>query len=222
MSAQAVLDELQGLGSAQTLATYRRHGVLGDAYGVSYAALGKLKKRIRTDHALALALWDSGNHDARILAMMVADPAKVSEAELGAWAAGVLGHVQAQAVANFAGRTAHAQRCVDAWKDSPEESTSATGWTTLAVLANEDATLPDAFFIPRLEQIEREIHGSANRVRQAMNNALMAIGIRGAGLAEQAIAAARRIGKVHVDHGDTACKTPDAEPYILKARARKA
>ena len=55
-----------------------------------------------------------------------------------------------------------------------------------------------------------------------MNLALIAIGIYKPTLRKQAIAAARRIGKVEVDHGETSCKTPDAESYIVKAAARNA
>ena len=51
-----------------------------------------------------------------------------------------------------------------------------------------------------------------------MNNALIAIGRRNAQLQKQALAAAKRIGKLEIDHGDTACKTPDAATYILKKR----
>lgn len=53
-----------------------------------------------------------------------------------------------------------------------------------------------------------------------MNRALIAIGIRNEDLEQTAIEIAREIGKVHVDHGATSCKTPDAEPYIKKARER--
>jgi hypothetical protein len=49
-----------------------------------------------------------------------------------------------------------------------------------------------------------------------MNMALIAIGVRSAGLRKLALAAAKRIGKVEVDHGDTSCKTPDAAAYIAK------
>jgi 3-methyladenine DNA glycosylase AlkD len=51
-------------------------------FGVSYAALGKLKKQIKQEHALAEALWETGNHDARVLATMVADPRKADAALL--------------------------------------------------------------------------------------------------------------------------------------------
>ena len=53
-----------------------------------------------------------------------------------------------------------------------------------------------------------------------MNSALIAIGIRNEDLERKAIEMAREIGKVQVDHGATSCKTPDAEPYIKKARER--
>ena len=55
-----------------------------------------------------------------------------------------------------------------------------------------------------------------------MNTALIAIGMRSLKLEPKAISAARKIGRIDVDHGETNCKTPDAEAYILKAGKRKA
>jgi hypothetical protein len=54
-----------------------------------------------------------------------------------------------------------------------------------------------------------------------MNNALIAIGVCKQGLRQQAIASAKRIGKIEVDHGETNCKTPEAMSYIEKAAQRK-
>jgi hypothetical protein len=72
-----------------------------------------------------------------------------------------------------------------------------------------------------LKTIEKEIHDSPNRARHAMNSALIAIGIYRPALTQEAIAAARRIGKVEVDHGETSCVTPDAVPYIQKTLQQK-
>src|SRR5256885_16659489 len=72
-----------------------------------------------------------------------------------------------------------------------------------------------------LTKIEREIHRSKNRVRHSMNGALITIGLRDAAFEKKALAAAGRIGKVEVDHGDTACQTPDAAAYIRKTAARR-
>ena len=65
MDHATAITELERHGSEQTRKTYRRHGVLGDQYGVSYAHLKSMKKAIKTDQALAESLWASGNHDAR-------------------------------------------------------------------------------------------------------------------------------------------------------------
>ena len=72
-----------------------------------------------------------------------------------------------------------------------------------------------------LSAIEKRIHQSKNRTKDAMNNALIPIGLRNSELEKKALEVARRIGKVEVDHGETGCKTPDAVPYIMKARKRK-
>ncbi len=73
MTSDEVLSELEAMGTTQNRKIYARHGVQGEMFGVSYGNLKQLKKRIRKDQALAQALWASGNHDARILATMLAD-----------------------------------------------------------------------------------------------------------------------------------------------------
>jgi len=65
------------MGTAQNRKVYARHGVGEDMYGVSYSNLGKLRKSIKRHHALAEQLWATGNHDARVLATMIADPAEM-------------------------------------------------------------------------------------------------------------------------------------------------
>jgi hypothetical protein len=54
-----------------------------------------------------------------------------------------------------------------------------------------------------------------------MNLTVICIGIRNAALRKLALASAKRIGKVEVDHGDTNCKTPDAAAYIKKTIAHQ-
>lgn len=221
MNAQETLARLEALGKEKTRQVYRRHGVGENQYGVGYGDLGRLQKQIRKDHALAHALWDSGNHDARVLATMVADPGAADEALLLAWVRDLDSYPLADAFTGFAARTPHARALMERWTGSDGEWVARVGWGLLGRLAMDDRTLPDAFFEPWLERIERGIHAAKNRVREAMNMALIAIGIRSAGLEEKAIDAARRIGPVDVDHGETNCETPAAEPYIRKARARR-
>ena len=220
MNAMAVLRELEGLGSEQTRKTYRRHGVRGELYGVNYAPLGKLAKKLKTNHALAGELWESGNHDARILATMIADPAATTGAELDKWIRDVDNYVLADAFAGLVSRTPVARKKMEKWTRSTHEWVGRIGWAILARLAMADSTLTDAEYERYLEEIERRIHGSKNRIRDAMNMAVIAIGLRSAAFEKKAVGAAKRIGKVEVDHGETGCVTPDAVEYIQKARTR--
>lgn len=215
------MEELQKLGTEQNRKIYRRHGAGEKLYGVSFGNLGKLKKRIKTDHELARRLWASGNHDARVLATMIADPAGTNAALLDSWKDGLDNYIVTDAFAKFVAASPPARQLAEQWTQSRKEWIGRAGWMLLTHLALHDASLAHDYFKPYLETIERRIHASPNRSRDAMNSALIAIALRSAELERESIAAARRIGKVEVDHGETNCETPDAEDYILKVRSRR-
>jgi len=219
MTYKELMQELKSLGSEQTRKTYKRHGIQGEIYGVSYAAMGVLKKKIKIDHQLAGQLWKSGNHDARILATMIADPAKGS-ALVEEWIKDLDSFAICDAVASFAAQTSIDAKRIEKWMKSSDEWTASMGWVMLARLARVDARFSDQSLEEYLEVIERNIHTAKNWVRYSMNSALISIGIRNDKLQKKALAAAARIGKLEIDYGDTECKTPDAAPYILKAAAR--
>ncbi len=221
MSYRQVMDELKAAGTAQNRKIYARHGVEGEMFGVSYANLGKMAKRLKTDQPLAERLWASGNHDARLLAAMIADPDAIRSSTLDAWARDLGNYPLTDAFAGLVAKTPFAESKLRRWTRARNEFVGQAGWTLVAILAMKADGLDDSYFERLLPEIEKKIGGAENRTRYAMNNALMAIGIRSSRLEKKAIAAARRIGPVEVDHGETSCKTPDAEPYILRARARK-
>jgi 3-methyladenine DNA glycosylase AlkD len=112
-SATGVLRELKRLGTAQNVKIYRRHGAGKNQYGVSFGDLRALAKRLGTDHELALALWDSGNADARCLATMVADPAALTREEADAWAEGVDYYLHGDLVGGLVARTPFALAAID-------------------------------------------------------------------------------------------------------------
>ena len=220
MTLPEIMRQLESLGTEQARKTYRRHGAGENVFGVSFAHLGALKKKIKTDHALACQLWATGNFDACNLATMIADPAAATSAELDAWAKDVDNYCLADLLARFAATTPLAAKKRVQWMKSRQEYVAQAGWVLLSLAAMQDLSLTGAELEQHLAHIEQHIHTAQNRVRHAMNSALIAIGLRNAHLREQALAAAARIGKVHVDHGLTDCKTPDAATYILKASAR--
>ena len=219
MKLQEALRELKSHGSAQTREMQRRHGIVGKHYGVSYASLGKLRRKIKSNHELSIQLWQSGNHDARVLAAMIADPAQVTMRDLNSMVKDLDNRGTAAAFADMVGQSPKATKCTEKWVARRSEFVGYAGWNVLANIALYQDGVPDSYLEPFILKIEDNIHGSKNYVRYAMNNALIAIGCR-AKLEKKAIAAARRIGKVEVDHGATSCQTPDAASYIRKVVER--
>ncbi len=221
MNFEEAIQALTTAGTDQNRKVYRRHGVTNEMFGVSFANLDSLKKKIKVDHEVAVRLWTTCNHDAQVLAAKIADPEQMTSRDLDAWAKELGNYVVVDAFSGLVSRSLLALQKMESWSRATDEWTAQAGWNPLACLAMKNRELADDFFEARLAINERNTHASKNRVRHAMNNALIAIGIRNASLQAQAIATARRIGKVEVDHGETGCQTPDAVQYILKTAARK-
>lgn len=220
MTLAEAMTALEEAGTAQTRKTWARHGAKEPMFGVSFATLQVLRKRIRVDHELACALWDTGNYDARNLAVKVADPAKLTPDDLDRWVReGGDAPMCSGYVAMLAAEGPHATAKVAQWTASTDAQARVAGWGLLGQMAQRDESLPDAWFQAHLDRIERTIHAAPSAERHAMNGALIAIGCRSPALRDAAVAAAGRIGRVDVDHGDTECKTPDAAVSIAKAWA---
>ncbi|MBX3363324.1 MAG: DNA alkylation repair protein [Phycisphaeraceae bacterium] len=219
MSLQEVMNALELAGSAQTRKTYARHGASEPMFGVSFAALKSLRKRIGIDQALAQALWETGNFDARNLAVKIADPAGISSQELDRWAATPAARMCGGYVGHLAAESPHGRGKADQWLAASDDFTRFAGWSLVAAMAMIDETMADSWFAERLKQIEGTIHTAPNSHRWMMNQAIISIGCRNDALRQAAVAAARRIGVVEVDYGDTDCKTPDAVHSIEKAWA---
>jgi 3-methyladenine DNA glycosylase AlkD len=222
MNAREILATLEKLGKPQTAAIYKRHGASDNVFGVLTSEIAKLQKKIKVDHGLAMELWKTGNAEARVLALQVADPEKLTRADadglvkdgpvrfIGCYLSGLLA------------RSPIAEKTMRDWMNSADEFHREMGYGILGVRLKDDpSSVSDAEAEKVLATIEKEIHRSPNWVRYAMNGALISIGVFKPALRKKAIAAARRIGKVEVDHGETYCQTPDAVPYIEKASKRK-
>lgn len=215
-----VMKLLEEAGSERARQMYSRHGATGPMFGVAFGTLSKLQKRIRVDQELALQLWETGNVDARNLAMKIADSAAMQATDLDRWALENPMRMCELYIASLAQESGQGPARARAWLSSVDPKLRATGWTLVSILSNRDEGSPDETFAKLLATIESSIHSESNEVKAAMNGALISIGGRSPGLRELAAATARRIGRVEVDHGATACETPDAIPYIDKMWAR--
>lgn len=218
------MKSLKALGTEQTRKIYRKHGyAAGEMFGVSMADLQKLKKQIKTDHALARQLWATKNLDAQVLATMVAEPKLITSKALDAWVKDITFHMLADLfVRNLVSKTQFAKTKMESWAKSKSEFVAQAGWELLALLGMQaESGIPDEEFIDYLGKIEAGAGTAKNRAKYAMLGALIAIGGRNLELRKAAEAAAKRIGPVEIDHGDTACKTPEPISYIAKMWNRK-
>lgn len=221
MQAQDVLRDLEAAASAQTAKTYRRHGVGEPLIGVKYGDLAKIERTIKGRSDLATELWATGIHEARLLALRCWDPESLTASEANALVRAVDSYVIAEAVGGFVSNTPIARDRSNRWRPQRSEWISSVGWCVLACSAQDPDVWPEAELADILEQIEGAIHGSLNRVRHEMNASIINIALRSPALEKQAIANAKRIGTVEVDHGDTGCKTPDAVTYINKTLSHR-
>lgn len=217
-----MLQKLEKLGKPQTRKIYLRHGYAEPLFGVSFADLNALKKKIKTDQALADALWKSGNADARILAAMVADPQQVTPARARKWVREANFRTLRDYVGWLVAHSPHALELAEKWTRSKDTGERQAGGVILAKMGQEGKPVPLEISRKLLERIEREIHTADNWSRYGMMYSLIGIGAYNPALRDDAIAAAKRIGKVEFDPGETNCKMPDPVPYIERTVAHLA
>jgi 3-methyladenine DNA glycosylase AlkD len=193
-----VLKELQALANPESVEGMARYGINPDnTYGISIPALRTLAKQIGTDHRLAGQLWESGVHEARVLAAYIADPKKLSEAQMEAWVQDFDSwDVCDQVCSSLFDRTRLAYRKAAEWSQREPEFVKRAGFTLMACLAWHDKKAPDALFESFLPAILRESIDERNYVKKAVNWALRQIGKRNRRLNGLAIQAAHAMAQL--------------------------
>lgn len=219
MTADEVLAELATLGNETTKKVLMRHGAREPFYGVKIEDLKKVQKRIKKNHALALALYDTGNSDAMYLAGLIADPAKMKKSDLQKWVKNAHWYMLSEyTVAWVAADSPHGPELAREWIESLDEGVASAGWSTwsslVATRSDRDLDLDELKSL--LERVESDINAAPNRVRYTMNGFVIAVGSYVTPLSEAAKATARAIGTVVVEMGGTSCKVPAALEYIEK------
>jgi len=187
-----ILAELRALGSERNRAGMARYGInVENAFGVSVYELRGLAARLGTDHELALALWATGNHEARLLACFVDDPAAVTAAQMEAWAGDFDSwDLCDQATTSLFDLTSHAWSKAAEWAGRDEEWVKRGGFALMAGLAVHDKAAPDRAFGRLLPLVERGAWDDRNFVKKAVNWALRNIGKRNRALNATALACA--------------------------------
>ncbi|MCC6982265.1 MAG: DNA alkylation repair protein [Bauldia sp.] len=191
---RAILAELEAQGSEAQRAKMAGYGIVTDtAYGVGHGALKAMAKPYGKDHALALALWATGRHEARDLATMIDDPKAVTPAQMDSWAGDCDSWDLVDAICfNLFNRTPYADAKIREWVTDRREFVRRSGFVLIACLALPRLKTPDAQFVPYLALIEAHAGDDRNFVKKGVSWALRTIGKR-AGLRDQAIEVAERM-----------------------------
>ena len=192
---QMVVDELRQHGSRVNVEGMARFGIRSDdIFGVSKPVMDQIARKIGKNHELGLELWQTGNHDARLLGMLISNPARVTSRQMEDWVKcfdnwdvcdGTCCHLFAAAKP--------AWNKALSWTRRKNEFEKRAGFALIAYLAIHDKLAVDRKFAPCLEAIERESADDRNFVRKAVNWALRNIGKRNIHLNREAIVSAEHI-----------------------------
>jgi 3-methyladenine DNA glycosylase AlkD len=199
MNASAdILKKLKARGRRKNIEGMARFGITTERrLGVSVPEMRRIAREAGTDHPLAIRLWNSGIAEARIVASMIADPAKMTAAEMDRWVSEFDSwDVCDQVCMNLFERTPFARRKIRQWARREEEYVRRAAYALLACLAWHDKDAPDKVFTGFLPVIKRGATDERNFVKKAVNWALRNIGKRNPRLNKAAVGTAHEISRM--------------------------
>ena len=196
MKTQEIIDELKKSANPENVEGMARFGIASEGtLGIPIPVLQKMAKKIGKDHELALELWQSKIHEAKILASFVESAENLTEAQMESWVADFDSWDVCDQVCDLFGRSRFALRRITEWSKSDREFTKRAAFALMAELSVHDKKADDKVFLDFLPIIMRESGDERNFVRKAVNWALRNIGKRNASLCAQALKTAREIKK---------------------------
>lgn len=194
MNAEEAVAALRSVADTGRLPGMARVGIRVDrAIGVSVPHIRRIAKRAGTDHPLAMALWDTGIHEARMLATLVADPAALTEAQTESWARGLDSWDVGDFAADLFAATPARDRTIRAWARRQEPFVKRCAFAMIARRAVSDKAASDASFVRLFPLIRRAAEDDRNEVKKAVSWALRQIGKRNRALNAAAATEAERL-----------------------------
>lgn len=193
--AALIISRLEALASPDDAVGMARFGIRGArVLGVPVKTLRTIARETGHSHTLADALWTSGMHEARILASIVAEPKRVTIAQMEQWVADLDSwDLCDQCCTNLWVRTPFARDQALIWSERGEEFVKRAGFVLMAQVASKDKRVPAVLLHRYLDRAEREANDERNFVKKAVNWAIREIGQRSAELNAAAIVVAERL-----------------------------
>jgi 3-methyladenine DNA glycosylase AlkD len=220
MNRNEALTRLKALGNEKTRQHYNKHGAGDNQFGVRLGDIRKLAREIKANHALAVALWDTGNIDARLLAILLIKPKSLSVEELdrmvrSAAFAQVADWLTSYVVANHPDKETLRLK----WMDDAVSWAARAGWslTSERIAKSPEGLDPEAL----LDRIEAEMPGAAPETQWTMNACLAGIGIHFPKLRQRAIAIGEKLGIYRDYPVSKGCTSPFAPIWINEMARRQ-
>lgn len=194
---ELILEDLSKLGEEKYKSGMSRFAIPSDkAIGIRLPVLKSYAKPYRKQHELAIALWETAVHEARIMAAYIDDPKKVTPGQMESWTKDFDSwDICDQACMGLFVNTTYAYEKALEWSTRETTFEKRAGFAMMAAFAVHRKKEPDDVFKPFLEAIEREAHDDRNFVKKAVNWALRQIGKRNLSLNLQAIQTAQHIAQ---------------------------
>ena len=195
MNASEIIQKIKSLANPKNVEGMARFGINpANTYGISISVLRKMAGETGRGHALALALWASGIHEARLLACFIDRPDMVTEAQMEGWVQDFDSwDICDQCCSNLFDRIPVAHEKAVAWCGREEEFVRRAGFVLMAALSVHDKKASDEAFLRFLPLIKEYATDERNFVKKAVNWALRQIGKRNLKLNEAALKTAEEI-----------------------------
>ena len=195
MTQQWILEQFERLKNPAAIAGQRRYGITAtNGYGLTLPLIRGLARDIGRDHPLAIKIWGTEIHDARLLAPMIADPRLMTSEQMNSWVTGFDSwDVCDQCCSNLFCKTPCAVEKVFEWSGRNEEFVKRAAFALIAANSVHQKKMSDDVFLSFLPLIERESVDERNFVKKAVNWALRQIGKRNRNLHSEAVDCANRL-----------------------------
>ncbi|MES2521724.1 MAG: DNA alkylation repair protein [Gemmatimonadota bacterium] len=220
MTLDEALAQLESLGNERVRKQNKNRGAGENQFGVMMGDIRKLAAKIKTDHALALQLWDTGNIDAQFLAVLILKPAKLSSAEVNRMTRSVTFVGVADWFTSYVIKKHPDKESLRAeWMQSDDPWAARAGWTLTAERISQS---PDGIDLPALlDRIESEMPDASTQEQWTMNSALAGVGIHHAQHRARALAIGERLGIYRDYPVSKGCTSPFAPIWINEIVRRK-
>ena len=213
MTLTEILKQLKALGNAKVRAQNAKNGAGDSQFGVGLGDIRALAKKLKTDHSLALSLWETGNVDAQFLATLLIQPKKLSAQELEGMVRSVAFVRVADWLNSYVVRQHPDKEALrQKWMAAEDRWLARAGWDLTAERVGKS---PDGLDLPALlTRIEAEMASADPVVQWTMNNTLAGIGIHFAKHRKRAMAIGEELGIYRDYPVSKGCTSPFAPIWI--------